>query len=289
MSVDPSKDPAAAAATKKSAVRLTIGVFIVALIIGVLALPVGYLAFLAILEVMFAPFGGVPFPNSPPPRPVRPPLAPSLPPSFAVADGSLRGEYFVVSSKHPDVNHGIDPNIVRGLFEDHLGPDGFPIVSRFGRTYTGPSGKIVDINAAGEVMWYSTHDTRGSRREKVVPADPLPFTFDNFYPDGKDGDGNANGFRFVHWSGVFTLPRAQSVGMSLGSDDDSWVFIDRTLVDDDGGVKGLTYAPFMSTNLAAGPHELDVFYADRCGTAAKLHLSTDFPVEPPPQARPAGE
>jgi fibro-slime domain-containing protein len=282
--VDPSEEPPAPAAAKTLRIA---GIVILTVIAGL----IGIWAAVKVMEALFVmmfwtdPFDKPARPVGPPPGPV----APTLPPSFAVAAGSLRGEYFVVSSKHPDVGHGIDYKIVTGLFENRLGPDGFPIVSRFGRTYTGPSGKIVDINAAGEVMWYSTHDTRGSRREKVVPADPLPFTFDHFYPDGKNGDGNANGFRFVHWAGVFTLPKAQSIRLSLGSDDDSWVFIDRMLVDDNGGVKALTDAPFTSTNLAAGPHELDVFYADRYGTAAQLHLSTDFPVEPPPQAPPAGE
>jgi fibro-slime domain-containing protein len=280
--VDPSEEPPAPAAAKTLRIA---GIVILTVIAGLIGIWVVVKVMEGLFVMMFwiDPFDKPVRPVGPPPGPV----APTLPPSFAVADGSLRGEYFVVSSKHPDVNHGTDGTIVRGLFENRLGPDGFPVVSSFGRTYTGGSGKIVDTNAAGEVMWYSTHDTRGSRREKVVPADRLPFTFDNFYPDGKHGDDN--GFRFVHWSGVFTLRKAQSIGLSLGSDDDSWVFIDRTLVDDNGGVKALAYAPLTSTTLAAGPHELDVFYADRCGSAAQLHLSTDFPVEPPPQARPAGE
>jgi fibro-slime domain-containing protein len=171
---------------------------------------------------------------------------------------------------------------VKGLVERHLGPDRLPIVSRFGRTYTGHSGKIVDVNAAGELLWYSTRDTRGGRREKVVAADRLPFKFDSFFPDGKKGDDYANGFRVVHWSGVFTLPKAQSIGLRLGSDDDSWVFIDRTLVVDNGGVKPLAEAPFTTANLTAGAHELDVFYADRYGSGAQLHLTTGFPVLPPP-------
>jgi fibro-slime domain-containing protein len=201
-------------------------------------------------------------------------------PSFALAEGSLRGEYFILSSKHPDVNHGADDSIVRGLLEKHLGPDRLPVVSKFGRTYSGSSGKISDVNALGELMWYSGADTRGSRREKIVASDRLPFKFDKFYPDGKQADGGANGFRVVHWSGTFTVPKTQSVGLSLGSDDDSWVFIDRTLVVDNGGIKPLADAPFTSAHLRAGAHELDIFYADRHGAGAQLHLTTSFPVAP---------
>jgi fibro-slime domain-containing protein len=210
-------------------------------------------------------------------------------PTLALADGALRGEYFILSSKHPDVDHGADSTIVRGLVEKHLGPDRLPIVTKFGRTYSGSSGKISDVNAIGELMWYSAADLRGGRREKIVTSDRLPFKFDAFYPDGKQGDGGANGFRVVHWSGTFTLAKTQSVGLNLGSDDDSWVFIDRTLVVDNGGIKPLADAPFTSAHLQAGRHELDVFYADRHGANASLHFTTAFPVVPsspsPPGAK----
>jgi fibro-slime domain-containing protein len=188
--------------------------------------------------------------------------------------------------KHPDVEHDVDGSIVTGLVAKRLGPDGLPVVTKFGRTFSGSSGPITDVNAAGELMWYSTAGKHGVRSEKVV-TQPLPFVFDTFFPDGRSADGGDNGYRAVHWSGCFMLPKAQSIGFNLGSDDDSWVFVDGALVDDNGGVKPLADAPFTVAHVAPGLHTFDVFYADRHTSAAQLHLSTDFPVSPCPTKAPA--
>jgi len=201
-------------------------------------------------------------------------------PSVAGANGELRGDYFVLPANHPDVGHGIDETIVRGLVEKRLGPDGLPVVTPFGRTYAGASGPISDVNASGELMWYATSGKHGTRHVKSV-VETLPFNHDAFYPPGQSGDGGGAGYLTAHWSGSFTLPRAQSIGFNLGSDDDSWVFVDGTLVVDNGGVKPLADAPFTVARLAAGTHRFDVFYADRHGVGAKLHLSTGFTVAPP--------
>jgi len=209
-------------------------------------------------------------------------------PSVALADGSLRGEYFILPSTYPDVGHGADDAIVRGLIEKRLGPDGLPVVTAHGRTYNGPSGPIRAVNAAGELLWFSNTGQNGIRREKVV-TEKLPFVFDGFYPDGQNADGGKAGYRTVHWSGSFVLAKPQSVGFKLGSDDDSWVFVDGSLVVDNGGVKPVVDAPYTVTKLAAGSHTFDVFYADRHGAGANLHLSTAFPLVPrtPPATKAA--
>lgn len=220
----------------------------------------------------------------------EPSAAPSAEPAAsnppAPVAATLRGEYFVLPGNHPDVEHDVDGSIVTGLLEKHLGPDGLPVVTKFGRTFKGASGPISDINVAGELMWYSSAGKHRVRLEKTV-TQSLPFVFDSFYPDGRGADGGDNGFRAVHWNGCFTLPKAQSIGFNLGSDDDSWVFVDGNLVVDNGGVKPLADAPFQVAHLAAGSHVFDVFYADRHTSAAQLHLSTDFSVSPCPTTIPS--
>jgi fibro-slime domain-containing protein len=199
--------------------------------------------------------------------------------SPALAGGSLTGAYFILPGTHPDVGHGADDKIVTGLVQKRLGPSGLPIVTAFGRGFKGDSGPIKDVDAAGQLMWYSTAGKNGVRREKIVEQ-RLPFSFDAFYPDGKSADGGSNGYLAVHWSGTFTLPKTESIGFSEGSDDDSWVFVDGRLVVDNGGVKPLADAPFTVARLAAGPHTFDVFYADRHTSGAQFHLSTAFALSP---------
>jgi hypothetical protein len=118
--------------------------------------------------------------------------------SVACADGTLRGEYFVLSGKHPDVCHGIDGSIVKGLVEKRLSPGGLPVVTKFGRSYPGASGPITDVNAAGELLWFRAGGTNNVRLEKTVASDRLPFKFDPFFPDGKKADGGDNGFLTAH-------------------------------------------------------------------------------------------
>jgi len=199
--------------------------------------------------------------------------------SPALAEGTLTAQYFVLPSAHPDVGKGADGTIVRGLFANRLDRNDLPVVTALGRSYAGPSGPIHDVDATGEVQWYGTHGTYGARRVKNG-TDRLPFQFETMFPPGKSGDGPGNGYLTAHWFGTFVLPKTRSIGFKLGSDDDSWVYIDGRLVVDNGGVKPIAYAPYTVANLSAGSHRFDVFYADRHGVGAKMELSLAFDVRP---------
>ncbi len=199
--------------------------------------------------------------------------------SPALAEGTLTAQYFVLPATHPDVGKGADGSIVRGLFASRLDRNDLPVVTALGRSYAGPSGPIHDVDRAGEVQWYGLHGAYGVRRVKNA-TERLPFDFEAMFPPGKKGDGPGNGYLTAHWSGTFVLPKTRAIAFKLGSDDDSWVYVDGRLVVDNGGVKPLAYAPYTVANLPAGSHRFDVFYADRHGAAAMLQLSLGFDVAP---------
>ncbi len=187
--------------------------------------------------------------------------------------GRLTASYFTLPENHPDVGRGVDGGIVTGLVAEHLGPDGWPVVTNVGRSGQQVSGPISDVNSAGEILWWSTTSKNGVRMEKVV-TECLPIENESMFPDGYDDDDTY--FLTAHYQGYFTAPPSGTVGLSLGSDDDSWVFIDGILAVDNGGVKPLATAPYKVAHLTAGRHLLDVFYADRHGTAAQLEFEPGF-------------
>jgi fibro-slime domain-containing protein len=175
------------------------------------------------------------------------------------------------------VAHDIDGSIVSGLVAKNLGPDGFPVATQTGLKGSQASGAIRDVNAAGEILWWSTASPHGVKLEKVVP-DCLPIDNDAMFADGHSDDSTV--FLTAHYRGYFDTPAGATIGMNEGSDDDSWIFIDGTLVVDNGGVKPREVAPYSVAHLAPGRHTLDVFYADRHGTDAELGFKPEFPVSP---------
>jgi fibro-slime domain-containing protein len=203
----------------------------------------------------------------------------TIAPSAARAD-ALTGIYTVLAPSNPDVEHGIDGGVVTGLVQSTLGPDGLPVVSAFGASYAGPSGPITDVNAQGEILWWTAHGgVVTADTTKVGPqTDSLPLLNLALYPNGTGND--ANGYQSVHWQGTFSLGTGGSVTFTLGSDDDAWVFIDGSLVDDDGGVKPLTSVPLTTMPLTAGSHTLDIFFADRHQTGSGIDFTAAFTLDP---------
>ena len=71
----------------------------------------------------------------------------------------------------------------------------------------------------------------------------------------------------------------------MGADDDSFLYLNNTIVTQEGGIHGVSPAPVASRTLAAGTYSLELFYVDRNVTGAGLDFSIDttgLTVTPPP-------
>ena len=162
-----------------------------------------------------------------------------------------------------------------GMVTSTLGPDGLPV-------YTGVSTfPLLDINpVTKEIEWWTPGTTAGG---DVVTSSGTgmissPFASTNMYPPtGPNGNvGNdSGGFLTAEFTGTFDLPTASKVTFTLGSDDDSFFYVDGTLVTGLGGVHGDTPAPTNTVTLSAGLHTIELFYDDRYQTQAALNFGLD--------------
>jgi fibro-slime domain-containing protein len=202
----------------------------------------------------------------------------ALAPLPVMAGGTIAATYYVLPENHPDVGHGVDGSTVPGLVEKRLGPHGWPVATNFARTKGGPeSGRISDVDAAGEILWWSTTSPHGVRIDRNAD-EKLPLDIEAMFPSGRADD--EHGFRTAHFRGSFDASSTLTGAVKLGSDDDAWVFVDGILRVDNGGVKPMSYVPYSLGRLAPGKHVIDIFYADRHGVGASLAIDTPLALAP---------
>lgn len=170
-----------------------------------------------------------------------------------------RANYYNLPNTHPDME-GTITGLVKGMVKDSL-----PLaLTGNGRRY---------IN---QFDWYDQQYLSFSR------VDPdLYLNYARWFPI----DGNLPGdpYHFaVHWQAVLTVPTDGEYEFQMGSDDDSWLFIDGQKVFDLGGVHGLEVT-VGKVFLTRGSHDLDIYFAERHQSSAGFYFrftSNDLIITP---------
>jgi hypothetical protein len=176
---------------------------------------------------------------------------------------SLSATYYEVlaSTGGPDFGGSGSPNVAAGSL---LGPNGLPVASN-------PFG-VADVNpVTHEITWWSP-----SLNSKVIQTGTgivtLPYG-SNMYAPNSTGTNDGTYFETAVFKGAFNLSSAGTVSFKLGSDDDSFIYVDGKLIGQNPGIHGVTNVDFTSGTLLAGAHSIDVFYDDREAVGAYLSLS----------------
>ena len=187
----------------------------------------------------------------------------------AHADGIssvLSATYYQVldAAGDPDFNSGTFPVVANG---SALGPDGLPV-----------GAGVYDLNGASEITWWSPA-FNSNVTQTGTGTITLPYS-GNMYPPNSTGGDDSTAFETAKFSGLFTLDGSGTVTFTLGSDDDTFLYVDGSLIGQNPGVHGVTTVVFTSPTLAAGAHSIDLFYADRENTGAYLSLDSSASITP---------
>lgn len=164
--------------------------------------------------------------------------------SVAPARSALTGYYYNMSEDHPDMQSYVVTGVDRGYVENFL-TGATPTLTAYGAT------------RVAQWDWWDPAYLVGSRVDSQtdLQSNFSSFWFPSLVNTGLLGDG----YHFaVHWTGSFYVAEDRSYTYSMGSDDDSWLFINKSLVLDLGGVHALSYDSY-TLSLSKGYHSIDIF------------------------------
>jgi hypothetical protein len=187
---------------------------------------------------------------------------------------TLSATYFEVldSSGDPDFGVFSTPNVAA---DSALGPNGFPVVSS-------PFG-ISDVGPGNQITWWSPA-FNSNVTSTGTGTITLPFG-SNMYAPNSTGTNDGTYYETAYFKGSFTLSSSEAVEFQLGSDDDSFIYVDGVLIGQNPGVHGVTNVDFTSPVLPSGPNSIEVFYDDRHTSGAYLSLNLETSgvvITPPP-------
>ena len=196
-------------------------------------------------------------------------LTAAQPAAAATVNATLAIDYFKVASGTDADFPGGFPTVANG---SHLGLNGLPV----------GTGVADLVGGDSEIGWWDP------ALNSHVIADgtgtvSLPFAQNMYAPHGT-GTNDTDFFQTAVLTGAFTLANPGVVSFNLGSDDDSFIYVDNTLIGQNPGIHATSNVNFDSPTLGAGAHTVEVFYADRQHTGAFLSLnlnSTDVVITPP--------
>lgn len=204
------------------------------------------------------------------------------------ADIQLTG---TVRDFHADgVNfEGSIPGVVTGAVES--------VLSGASPTLTATGAGIISNTGSGAFdNWFtrSTDATPVTITLSETSAGSGIYTYANnaFFPvDGKlyGNEGNSNNFHFTYViNGTFDYNPGAGQTFQFSGDDDVWVYFDKKLGIDLGGVHGAAGASVNLDTLfgpgkAAGTYSLDFFFAERHTSASNLQITTSLQVSSVPE------
>jgi fibro-slime domain-containing protein len=190
--------------------------------------------------------------------------------AFNVHASGLLGTYYNLPNTHPDME-GTITGLQTGWVQSALSGS-MPTLTATGSTY---------IN---QFDWW---DPKYQVFQRIDSAADLQSSFQSsWFPVNTGLAGDPQDFA-VKWSGKFYVATAQSYNYSMGSDDDSWLFIDKQLVLDLGGVHGMSNINY-TVNLTSGYHDIDIFFAERHVVQSGFQLNFFSDLEPTSVPEPAG-